>query len=103
MANFYASNQIPDADYDAVPVTQFGLAALRGMGSKQEIDARLPMAPPPAARSSKGLGLGAVLEKDARGKKAKVGEGEEEELMMKRGARCCVVKGRLSGRYGTVS
>lgn len=80
---------------------QFGLAALRGMGSKQEIDARLPLAPPQPVRRSKGLGLGAVLEKDAR-PKGEDGEGAEE-LIMKRGTRCCVVKGRLSGRYGTVS
>jgi len=90
-------------DYDAVPIEQFGLAMLRGMGfkqdegigkTKQKID-EIKVAVRP-----KGLGLGAIpVKKKIEDVKKNAGD---DVLQMKIGAYVRVVSGPYDDRYGQV-
>lgn len=90
-------------DYDAVPIEQFGLAMLRGMGFKEEEgigktkqkvnEVKVEMRP-------KGLGLGAIPAK----KKMETVKADAKEavLQMKVGAYVRIVAGPYEDRYGIV-
>ncbi|CAL8095640.1 unnamed protein product [Calicophoron daubneyi] len=89
-----------DADYEAIPVEKFGLAALTGMGfdplelSKDKKETIGPVRP-------KGLGLGA----DPRAIQPPVVKEQDkskEELSWCTGARCQAIFGKRKGLYGTV-
>nr|XP_015923098.1 G-patch domain and KOW motifs-containing protein isoform X2 [Parasteatoda tepidariorum] len=89
-------------DYEKVPVEQFGLAMLRGMGWKEgmAIGARNKecVKPIEVKLRPKGLGLGAdasVLKKNE--KKAK-----EEKLELIKGAFVQIIQGPHKGHYGQV-
>lgn len=90
-------------DYENVPIEQYGLAMLRGMGwkkdqgiggfKKQVIESIDPVVRP------KGLGLGAAPKK-VENKEGK--SKEEEELKLKRGAFILIDNGSKKGQYGEV-
>lgn len=86
-------------DYDTMPVNQFGLAVLRGMGWKPDkgIGKNAKIVEPinPVLRP-KGMGLGA----DKVNKPVKTES--KEELVMKKGAFIKVVSGQNKGFYGKV-
>jgi len=92
-------------DYDNVPIEQFGLACLRGMGwkpgegiggYKKAVVAILdPMSRP------KGLGLGATRPR-AQGEEEVQGKEGEEQLSLKRGAFVLIQGGKQRGLYGEV-
>ena len=89
-------------DYENVPIEQFGMAMLRGMGWKEgqgiggfknEV---VPIFDPQVR--PKGLGLGATRPNA----KAKVVKEGEEKLELKKGAWVKVVSGAKAGLYGEV-
>ena len=89
-------------DYDNVPIEQFGMAMLRGMGFKEgegiggfkkEV---VPIFDPQVR--PKGLGLGASRPK----KSQKVAQEGEEKLELKKGAHVKVESGVNKGLYGEV-
>ncbi|CAH1405964.1 unnamed protein product [Nezara viridula] len=86
-------------DYDSMPVNQFGLAVLRGMGWKPDkgIGKNAKIVEPinPVLRP-KGMGLGA--DKVIQTVKAE----SKEELVMKKGAFIKVISGHNKGLYGKV-
>jgi len=90
-------------DYDNVPIEQFGMAMLRGMGWKEgdgiggfknEV---VPIFDPQVR--PKGLGLGATRKKDE--KQVVVKEGEEK-LVLKKGAYVKIESGVKKGLYGEI-
>merc|ERR1719219_1400171 len=89
-------------DYENVPIEQFGMAMLRGMGFKEgegiggfkkEV---VPIFDPQVR--PKGLGLGASRPK----KNEKVAKEGEEKLELKKGAHVKIVNGVNKGLYGEV-
>uniref|UniRef100_A0A914URX7 G-patch domain-containing protein n=1 Tax=Plectus sambesii TaxID=2011161 RepID=A0A914URX7_9BILA len=104
-----------DADYDSVPIEEFGLAVLRGMGwkegdpignsNKQLIKAKIPELRP------KGLGLGADRSKANKLSKQPGGQAsssktedakEESNLLLKIGSYVKIVTGPHRESYGKV-
>lgn len=86
-------------DYDSMPVNQFGLAVLRGMGWKPDKgigkNAKIVEPVNPILRP-KGMGLGADKVKQI------VKTESKEELVMKKGAFIKVISGQNKGLYGKV-
>lgn len=85
-------------DYEAIPVQDFGMAMLRGMGwtpNKDQSKYKQPELRP------KGLGLGAdkVI---AENQKKKSKEGKEEELYIVKNSYVKITTGKYSGYYGKV-
>ena len=103
--------QIDNADYDQVPIEDFGMAVLRGMGykddsglgisNKKQVDVFVPETRP------RGLGLGAdrkVLEKvnELKRNLKKSGINENDDLCMEKGACVLVEKGLYADQYGII-
>ncbi|GIY03614.1 g-patch domain and KOW motifs-containing protein, partial [Caerostris extrusa] len=86
-------------DYDKVPIEQFGMALIRGMGWKEgEGIGNNNKKPVELKRRPKGLGLGgdaSVLKKNQ--EKAK-----EEKLELTKGAYVNIIQGQHKGYYGEV-
>ncbi|KAK7100764.1 G-patch domain and KOW motifs-containing protein-like [Littorina saxatilis] len=98
-----------DADYEQIPIEQFGFAMLRGMGWKegQGIGKNGKLITPVEAHlRPKGLGLGADRSQapgDKDKKKDQKLEGKEEEkLEMKKGSYCVILNGKQKDLYGVV-
>ncbi|CAH0718285.1 unnamed protein product, partial [Brenthis ino] len=85
-------------DYDSVPIQEFGIAMLRGMGwtpSKDQSKYRQPLLRP------KGLGLGAdKMVKDNQNKKGT--KDKDEELSIVKNSFVKITSGKHSGYYGKV-
>ncbi|XP_067949149.1 G-patch domain and KOW motifs-containing protein-like [Watersipora subatra] len=97
-------------DYESVPLEDFGLAMLRGMGWKegQGIGRNNKNVKPVEAHlRPKGMGLGAdrsqVLQQSSKKHKLKPGDKrEEEELNYRKGVNCVILKGPHIDLYGTI-
>ncbi|KAI5651409.1 g-patch domain-containing protein [Phthorimaea operculella] len=88
-------------DYESVPIQDFGMAMLRGMGwtaSKEQ----LAKYKPPTLRP-KGLGLGAdKVISDKQKKKTVNKDGKEEELAIVKNSYVKIIAGKHTGYYGKV-
>ncbi|XP_071118672.1 G-patch domain and KOW motifs-containing protein-like [Haliotis cracherodii] len=97
-----------DADYEQIPIDQFGFAMLRGMGWKdgEGIGKNKELVPPPEAiLRPKGLGLGADKSKTLQKKNGAVsekGHAKDDELELKKGAFCLITKGTSRDMYGVI-
>ena len=102
---------VDTADYEQVPIEEFGMAVLRGMGfkedaglgitNKKQVDVFVPEMRP------RGLGLGAdrkVLEKINQLKRnlKKSGIDEKDDLCFEKGAPVLVENGPHRDQYGTI-
>ena len=87
-------------DYERVPVTEFGMALLRGMGFKEE-EAKTSAPVEPKIRP-KGLGLGAELPQTAGSKTSSSTSSSKESLELKVKAHVYVMTGKQKGLYGTI-
>ncbi|KAG8195083.1 hypothetical protein JTE90_029662 [Oedothorax gibbosus] len=86
-------------DYEQVPVEQYGLAMLRGMGANEEdIKKAKGLEQVQVQRRIVGLGLGA----DTSAWKKAQKKAEEEKLELKNGAYVNVIQGPHKGVYGQV-
>ena len=100
-----------DANYDEVPIEDFGMAAIRGMGYKEDtglgisnkktVDVFVPETRP------RGLGLGAdrkILEKINKLKRnlKQSGIDEKDDLCFEKGAFVLIQKGPHEDQYGTI-
>ena len=105
------AKEIDNADYDQVPIEEFGMAVLRGMGykadtglgisNKKQANAFVPESRP------RGLGLGAdrkILEKINQLKRnlKKSGIDEKDDLCYEKGAFVLIEKGLHQDQYGTI-
>ncbi|XP_076440641.1 G-patch domain and KOW motifs-containing protein-like [Babylonia areolata] len=97
-----------DADYEQIPIEQFGFAMLRGMGWKegQGIGKNGKVIVPVEAHlRPKGLGLGADRSQASNSKDnkkdAKVDE-DGENMELKKGSYCVIVSGKHQDLYGVV-
>ena len=97
-----------DADYEQIPIEQFGLAMLRGMGWKEGEGIGKTgkvVAPVEAHLRPKGLGLGAdrsqAAHKDKKNDQKDAGR-EEEVLELKKGSYCVILNGKHKDLYGVV-
>ncbi|CAF1122047.1 unnamed protein product [Adineta steineri] len=103
--------EVENADYDQVPIEEFGMAVLRGMGykddsglgitNKKQVNVFVPETRP------RGLGLGAdrkILEKINHLKRSlkKSGIDEKDDLCLEKGACVLIEKGPHRDFYGTV-
>jgi G patch domain/KOW motif-containing protein len=103
--------EIENADYEQVPIEEFGMAVLRGMGykedsglgitNKKQVNVFVPESRP------RGLGLGAdrkVLEKINQLKRnlKKSGIDEKDDLCFEKGAFVLIEKGPHCDLYGTI-
>ena len=103
--------EVENADYDQVPIEEFGMAVLRGMGykedaglgisNKKQVDVFVPESRP------RGLGLGAdrkILEKINHLKRnlKKAGIDEKDDLCYEKGAFVFIQKGPHTDLYGTI-
>ncbi|XP_077291527.1 G-patch domain and KOW motifs-containing protein [Arctopsyche grandis] len=94
-------------DYDNIPVAQFGLAMLRGMGwapgkgmgKHKAVGLALPTLRP------KGMGLGAdkVTIQQKNGEKPSEKKEEQEELKIVKGSFVKMIAGKHAGTYGQIS
>nr|XP_022299314.1 G patch domain and KOW motifs-containing protein-like [Crassostrea virginica] len=97
-----------EADYEEIPIEQYGMAMLRGMGWKDGEGIgknKKAFAPVVATLRPKGLGLGADLSeaKQTNWKgEEKSKDKDEEVLTFKKGAFCVVTKGANKDLYGEV-
>jgi len=88
-------------DYEKVPVEEFGLAMLRGMGFKPE-DAK-KIEPLEVKIRPKGLGLGAELpNSSSSSRSSKSSSSSKEVLELKKGAYVFMSAGKHKGLYGTI-
>jgi len=109
--NITEEKEIENADYEQVPIEEFGMAVLRGMGfkeddglgisNKKKIDVFVPETRP------RGLGLGAdrkILEKINQLKRnlKKSGIDEKDDLCYEKGAFVLIEKGPHRDQYGTI-
>ncbi|CAF1137128.1 unnamed protein product [Rotaria sordida] len=109
--NIIEEKEIENADYEQVPIEEFGMAVLRGMGykedtglgisNKKQIDVFVPETRP------RGLGLGAdrkILEKINQLKRnlKKSGIDEKDDLCFENGAFVLIEKGPHRDLYGTI-
>lgn len=85
-------------DYEQIPIAQFGLAMLRGMGLKDE-EIKKSQSNVPELRP-KGMGLGA--DKIAKPKKLLVAPAANEVLEIRKNAFVRILAGKLQGLYGQV-
>ncbi|XP_021951066.1 G-patch domain and KOW motifs-containing protein isoform X1 [Folsomia candida] len=98
-------------DYEKIPIEEFGMAMLRGMGwsktegiglkNKQHIEIVEPQLRP------KGLGLGATISTQVQNgiqnsSGPASGKDKKEELLFKIGAGACIQRGADKGMYGRV-
>ena len=106
-----AEKHIDSANYDIVPIEDFGMAVLRGMGYKEEsglgITNKKQVDVFIAETRPRGLGLGAdrkVLEKINQLKRnlKKAGIDERDDLCMEKGACVLIEKGPHTDQYGTI-
>lgn len=88
-------------DYEDIPITQFGLAMLRGMGFKDEVKSDKKVATDEPMVRPKGLGLGA--DKLVKPKTLLVAPAKDEVLEFKKGACIRVLLGKHKDMYGQVS
>lgn len=88
-------------DYEDIPISQFGLAMLRGMGYKDEVksDKKITMDEPMVR--PKGMGLGA--DKMVKPKTLLIAPAKDEVLEFKKGACIRVLLGKHKDLYGQVS
>lgn len=86
-------------DYENIPIAQFGLAMLRGMGLKDE-EIKNAKSKEPELRP-KGMGLGA--DKAVRPQKLLVAPSVNEVLIIKKNASVKILAGRYKDLYGMVS
>ncbi|VUZ45888.1 unnamed protein product [Hymenolepis diminuta] len=96
---------IDDADYEQIPIEQFGLALLKGMGLKEEDLKNNSTSDDYAAKVRlKGLGLGADPEvlKRSREVARRSFDKDDERLSWKVGSKCQIIFGRHNGQYGSV-
>lgn len=109
--NIIEEKNIDNADYDQVPIEEFGMAVLRGMGykedaglgisNKKQVNVFVPESRP------RGLGLGAdrkILEKINHLKRnlKKAGIDEKDDLCFEKGAFILIEKGPHHDQYGTI-
>jgi len=109
--NIIEEKNIDNADYDQVPIEEFGMAVLRGMGykedaglgisNKKQVNVFVPESRP------RGLGLGAdrkILEKINHLKRnlKKAGIDEKDDLCYEKGAFVFIEKGPHHDQYGTI-
>ena len=87
-------------DYENVPIQDFGMAMLRGMGLKDE-DIKKEKEREVIKMRPKGLGLGADSLLKPQELLVKPSAGEKLEI--KRGAKIKILAGQNKSRYGTVS
>lgn len=105
------AKEIDNADYDQVPIEEFGMAVLRGMGfkeaaglgisNKKQVNVFVPESRP------RGLGLGAdrkILEKINQLKRnlKQSGIDEKDDLCYEKGAFVLIEKGLHQDQYGTI-
>lgn len=90
------------SEYEAIPISSFGMAMLRGMGLKDDNLNKQPEEPikQHSFRPS-GMGLGA--DSDIQPKVLKVPLRAGETLVMKKGAFVIILAGKYKDFYGTVS
>jgi len=95
-------------DYDAIPIEEFGMAMLRGMGWKKEEGIGLKNKKhvemiEPHLRP-KGLGLGATLSQQAQQdiQNSQANKNREEQLCFKIGAGVQLQRGTEKGKYGKI-
>lgn len=86
-------------DYEDIPISQFGLAMLRGMGLKDD-DIKTSKSSDPELRP-KGMGLGA--DKIAKPQKLLVAPAANEVLEIKKNAYVKILAGKHKNFYGQVS
>ncbi|KAK3608339.1 hypothetical protein CHS0354_030794 [Potamilus streckersoni] len=98
-----------EADYDEIPIEQYGLAVLRGMGWKEEEGIgktnKRSVVPVDAVLRPKGMGLGADRSQANTLNASKVGGGKsevEEQLVLKKGTHCFIQKGSNKDLYGMI-
>ncbi|KAL3853503.1 hypothetical protein ACJMK2_017039 [Sinanodonta woodiana] len=98
-----------EADYDEVPIEQYGLAVLRGMGWKEEDGIgktnKKSVVPVDAVLRPKGMGLGADRSQANTLNASKVGGGKsevEEQIVLKKGTHCFIQKGPNKDLYGVI-
>jgi G patch domain and KOW motifs-containing protein len=91
-------------DYGDMPVSNFGLAMLRGMGFKGELKkVGIDMEDAPMARP-KGMGLGVDRAKLAQqNNSTATSKDTDEKLVLKKNAFAKVISGKHTGFYGVVS
>jgi G patch domain/KOW motif-containing protein len=109
--NLTEEKDIENADYEKVPIEEFGMAVLRGMGykedaglgisNKKQVNVFVPESRP------RGLGLGAdrkILEKINQLKRnlKKSGIDEKDDLCFEKGAFVLIEKGLHADQYGTI-
>lgn len=85
-------------DYEEIPITQFGMAMLRGMGLKDE-EIRSKSSKEPELRA-KGMGLGA--DKLVKPKKLLVAPASNETLEIKKNACVRILAGKFKDLYGII-
>lgn len=88
-------------DYEEIPITQFGLAMLRGMGFKDEVKSEKKVTGDEPMVRPKGLGLGA--DKMVKPKTLLVAPAKDEVLEFKKGACIRILLGKHKDMYGQVS
>lgn len=88
-------------DYEEIPITQFGLAMLRGMGFKDEVKSDKKVTVDEPMVRPKGLGLGA--DKMVKPKTLLVAPAKDELLEFKKGACIRILLGKHKDMYGQVS
>lgn len=88
-------------DYEDIPISQFGLAMLRGMGFKDEVKSDKKIATDEPMVRPKGLGLGA--DKLVKPKTLLVAPAKDEVLEFKKNAYVRILLGKHKDMYGQVS
>lgn len=97
-----------EADYDEIPIEQYGMAMLRGMGWKDGEGIgkhKKNVAPVIATLRPKGLGLGADISEAKQAKwngEDKPKDKDEDVLNFKKGAYCVLTKGVNKDLYGVI-
>ncbi|KAK3104142.1 hypothetical protein FSP39_024760 [Pinctada imbricata] len=99
-------NEPEEADYDEVPIEQYGMALLKGMGWKEGDGIgknNKAVAPVVATLRPKGMGLGAdrsqIKQLNHTSNKK---DDNEDELVLKKGSHCVIVKGSNRDLYGVI-
>uniref|UniRef100_A0A6E8VAD7 G-patch_2 domain-containing protein n=2 Tax=Anopheles coluzzii TaxID=1518534 RepID=A0A6E8VAD7_ANOCL len=90
-------------DYESVPIEQFGMAMLRGMGFTGDPTSESDKLTPGPELRPKGLGLGADKTiKGTAGTGNNRSTAPDENLVMKCGAAVKIAMGKLQGKYGLI-
>nr|CAI5866922.1 unnamed protein product [Callosobruchus analis] len=90
-------------DYENIPISDYGLAMLRGMGWKEGMGigkkaAKVNVTKPPAIRP-KGLGLGATRVIQEETSKERAIDKDGKQLILVKGAFCKIIAGPNKGSY----